>query len=310
MSDESPHDKESVRHAPRHRRTCPSRSTATWPGPTRARTTHWGSTVFRAAPVAPRRALRSDVDQAMNSRILPRPRGAYVMGRNMYGPVRGAWGDAAGGEMWRGWWGDDPPYHAPVFVLTHHPHDPVEMEGGTTFHFVDGFHAPRWRRLAAAGDQTVHHRLRCQPRSARDSRPAWSTRSCSAISLGRCSAVVSGSSKDLADLKAEPVEVHALAAGDPRGLPLPLSPRRERRRSSLALWPSSMTAHGHAGADPAALRAHDAGRGRRAARCRPGRPARRAGLARGRAVCRPAAVPALVPPVAAPAGTATSTRSG
>jgi dihydrofolate reductase len=59
--------------------------------------------------------------------------GAFVMGRNMFGPIRGEWdGD------WRGWWGDDPPYHAPVFVLTHHPREPVEMDGGTTFHFVTG----------------------------------------------------------------------------------------------------------------------------------------------------------------------------
>ena len=60
--------------------------------------------------------------------------GATIMGRNMFGPVRGPWGD----EDWRGWWGDDPPYHTPVFVLTHHPRDPVEMQGGTTFHFVTG----------------------------------------------------------------------------------------------------------------------------------------------------------------------------
>jgi dihydrofolate reductase len=59
--------------------------------------------------------------------------GAGVMGRNMFGPVRGgAWGD----EQWTGWWGDNPPYHYPVFILTHYPRDPVEMEGGTTFHFV------------------------------------------------------------------------------------------------------------------------------------------------------------------------------
>ncbi len=59
--------------------------------------------------------------------------GASVMGRNTFGPVRGgAWGD----EQWTGWWGDDPPYHHPVFILTHHPRDPVEMKGGTTFHFV------------------------------------------------------------------------------------------------------------------------------------------------------------------------------
>jgi dihydrofolate reductase len=60
--------------------------------------------------------------------------GAVVMGRNMFGPVRGEWG----GEEWRGWWGEEPPFHAPVFVLTHHPRDPVAMEGGTSFHFVTG----------------------------------------------------------------------------------------------------------------------------------------------------------------------------
>src|SRR4051794_41126825 len=57
----------------------------------------------------------NEVDREMTERILA-PRGAYVMGRNMYGPVRGDWDDASGGEMWRGWWGDEPPYHAPVFV--------------------------------------------------------------------------------------------------------------------------------------------------------------------------------------------------
>jgi len=61
--------------------------------------------------------------------------GAYIMGRNMFGPIRGAWD---GAEPWNGWWGDDPPYHTPVFVLTHHAREPVEMEGGTTFHFVTG----------------------------------------------------------------------------------------------------------------------------------------------------------------------------
>src|SRR5690348_14341804 len=83
--------------------------------------------------------------------LLLRPRGAYVMGRNMFGPVRGPWQ-----EEWRGWWGDDPPYHAPVFVLTHHEHDPIEMEGGTTFHFVtDGFDAAFARASEAAGDRGV-----------------------------------------------------------------------------------------------------------------------------------------------------------
>src|SRR6478735_7659282 len=60
----------------------------------------------------------NDVDARWAGRILPPPGGAYVMGRNMYGPVRGEW--SSYGETWRGWWGDDPPYHAPVFVLTHH----------------------------------------------------------------------------------------------------------------------------------------------------------------------------------------------
>jgi dihydrofolate reductase len=83
--------------------------------------------------------------------LLLRPRGAYVMGRNMFGPIRGPWA-----EDWRGWWGEEPPYHAPVFVLTHHPHDPIPMEGGTTFHFVtDGFDAAFERALTAAGDKGV-----------------------------------------------------------------------------------------------------------------------------------------------------------
>jgi dihydrofolate reductase len=60
--------------------------------------------------------------------------GATIMGRNMFGPVRGPWGDSE----WTGWWGDDPPFHHHVFVLTHHPRPPLEMQGGTTFHFVDG----------------------------------------------------------------------------------------------------------------------------------------------------------------------------
>ena len=78
--------------------------------------------------------------------------GAFVMGRNMFGPVRGEWD-----RDWRGWWGDDPPYHAPVFVLTHYERAPVEMQGGTTFHFVtDGIEAALERARAAAGDKDVH----------------------------------------------------------------------------------------------------------------------------------------------------------
>ena len=79
------------------------------------------------------------------------PCGAYVMGRNMFGPIRGPWD-----PDWRGWWGDEPPYHAPVFVLTHHARDPIEMEGGTTFHFVtEGFDVAFERAQAAAGDGGV-----------------------------------------------------------------------------------------------------------------------------------------------------------
>jgi dihydrofolate reductase len=76
--------------------------------------------------------------------------GATIMGRNMFGPVRGPWPD----ESWRGWWGDDPPYHHPVFVLTHHPREPLEMKGGTTFHFVsDGIESALTQaRDAARGD--------------------------------------------------------------------------------------------------------------------------------------------------------------
>ena len=60
--------------------------------------------------------------------------GAWIMGRNMFGPIRGPWPDA----QWKGWWGQNPPYHVPVFVLTHHARPPLEMEGNTTFHFVTG----------------------------------------------------------------------------------------------------------------------------------------------------------------------------
>jgi dihydrofolate reductase len=76
---------------------------------------------------------------------------AYVMGRNMFGPVRGPWeGD------WRGWWGEEPPYHAPVFVLTHHAREPIEMAGGTTFFFVtDGFDAALKQASEVAGDGVV-----------------------------------------------------------------------------------------------------------------------------------------------------------
>lgn len=75
--------------------------------------------------------------------------GAWILGRNMFGPVRGPWPD----DAWKGWWGDTPPYHCPVFVLTHHARAPLEMQGGTIFHFVTGGIEEAWARAreAAAG---------------------------------------------------------------------------------------------------------------------------------------------------------------
>ena len=78
--------------------------------------------------------------------------GAWLLGRNMFGPVRGPWPD----ERWKGWWGENPPFHTPVFVLTHHARPPIAMAGGTTFHFVtEGIHAALDRARAAAGGLDV-----------------------------------------------------------------------------------------------------------------------------------------------------------
>lgn len=78
--------------------------------------------------------------------------GAWVMGRNMFGPVRGHWPD----DTWKGWWGDNPPYHCPVFVLTSHARTSIAMDGGTTFHFVtDGIHAALKRATEAAKDRDI-----------------------------------------------------------------------------------------------------------------------------------------------------------
>jgi dihydrofolate reductase len=78
--------------------------------------------------------------------------GAWILGRNMFGPVRGPWPD----ETWNGWWGENPPYHVPVFVLTHHARASITMQGGTVFHFVtDGIHAALERARAAAKGQDV-----------------------------------------------------------------------------------------------------------------------------------------------------------
>ena len=78
--------------------------------------------------------------------------GAWILGRNMFGPIRGAWPD----DAWRGWWGDNPPYHTPVFVLTNHPRASIEMDGGTTFHFVtEGIGTALERAVEAANGQDV-----------------------------------------------------------------------------------------------------------------------------------------------------------
>jgi dihydrofolate reductase len=87
---------------------------------------------------------RAEIDQGTAAK-------AFIMGRNMFGPVRGEWD-----RQWNGWWGDNPPYHAPVFVLTHHPRDPQPMDGGTTFHFVtDGIESALAKAREAAGDGDV-----------------------------------------------------------------------------------------------------------------------------------------------------------
>ena len=93
-----------------------------------------------------------EVDRRWTDRLL-RPRGAYVMGRNMFGPVRGEW--SSWHTEWTGWWGNEPPYHAPVFVMTHHEHDPIPMQGGTTFHFVTGGLAAALAAAREAGDGDV-----------------------------------------------------------------------------------------------------------------------------------------------------------
>jgi dihydrofolate reductase len=90
-----------------------------------------------------------DENEAERARITAAK--AFIMGRNMFGPIRGEWrGD------WRGWWGPEPPYHAPVFVLTHYDRDPLAMEGGTTFHFVtDGIESALTQAQAVSGDGDV-----------------------------------------------------------------------------------------------------------------------------------------------------------
>lgn len=93
----------------------------------------------------------NDINEAFAARSFENL-GAWILGRNMFGPIRGEWPD----DSWKGWWGNNPPYHVPVFVLTHHARAPIAMEGGTTFYFVtDGIHSALEQAKAAAGGKDV-----------------------------------------------------------------------------------------------------------------------------------------------------------
>ncbi|MER8403880.1 MULTISPECIES: dihydrofolate reductase family protein [unclassified Mesorhizobium] len=93
----------------------------------------------------------TDTDEAFAARSFENV-GAWILGRNMFGPIRGEWPD----DSWKGWWGDNPPYHVPVFVLTHHARDPIVMEGGTTFYFVTGgIHSALEKAKAVADGKDV-----------------------------------------------------------------------------------------------------------------------------------------------------------
>lgn len=97
------------------------------------------------------RAFRTGIDDDFAARGFENV-GAWIMGRNMFGPMRGPWAD----DGWKGWWGENPPYHVPVFVLTNHARAPITMEGGTTFYFVtDGIHAALKRAQEAAQGRDV-----------------------------------------------------------------------------------------------------------------------------------------------------------
>lgn len=112
---------------------------------------HWlfGTRTFRAMTGQPGGSDETDERYARRSM---EGFGAFILGRNMFGPVRGPWPD----EAWKGWWGDTPPYHAPTFVLTHHPRRSITMAGGTTFHFVtDGIEAALDQAKSAAGERDV-----------------------------------------------------------------------------------------------------------------------------------------------------------
>jgi len=112
---------------------------------------HWafGTRTFRT--MFGQQGGSTDVDDAFAARGFAGI-GSWILGRNMFGPVRGPWPD----DSWKGWWGEEPPYHCEVFVLTHHPRPPLAMSGGTTFHFVtDGIEAALSRAKAAANGHDV-----------------------------------------------------------------------------------------------------------------------------------------------------------
>lgn len=109
----------------------------------------FGTTTFQAMTGAA--GGEANVDDGYAKRSFENV-GAWILGRNMFGPVRGPWPD----DAWKGWWGDNPPYHVPVFVLTHHARPSLEMEGGTVFHFVTGgIHEALPRAREAAGSRDV-----------------------------------------------------------------------------------------------------------------------------------------------------------
>ncbi|MBB3137798.1 dihydrofolate reductase [Rhizobium pisi] len=93
----------------------------------------------------------SGIDEDYASRAMANF-GAFILGRNMFGPIRGEWPD----DAWKGWWGPNPPYHTPTYILTHHPREPIVMEGGTTFYFITGgIHEALEKAKAAAGAKDV-----------------------------------------------------------------------------------------------------------------------------------------------------------
>lgn len=111
--------------------------------------------------------------------------GAEIMGRNKFGPQRGPWTD----EEWKGWWGDNPPFHTPVFVLTHHPRPSLEMEGGTVFHFIDASPQEALRQAREARAASMCGSAGARPQSGSSSRRTWSTTSTSPSSRSSWAAV-------------------------------------------------------------------------------------------------------------------------